>query len=388
MTVIRTVVLLLVLAGFTLALSSLSANKIPALVIPDTGLPAPQNEPVVSSEFISGDQTLEVHSATAVELSNGDIRVFWYGGTREGSKDTSIYSRVLGEAQEGWSDIDKIMTRQKVASDTRRNIRKLGNPVAVANGNELRLFFVSTSIGGWATSSINLSVSGDNGKTWGKVSRLISSPLINISTLVRNPPLLTENEELLLPVYHELAGKFSELLQLDTSGSVINKFRISDGIQAIQPLLLPVDSAHAVALMRNGSKKQPRNILVNRSMDTLAGWSVLEDLPLPNPDAAITAVQLDKPDELLMVFNNHVSERDDMTMAWRRSDASKWQVIHRFETKEGNEAEHNPFSYPFLLQTRDGNFHLFYTWKRKKIKHVYFNRAALRHMLSSAGSSS
>ena len=192
----------------------------------------------------------------------------------------------------------------------------------------------------------------------------------------------------MLPVYHELAGKFSELLQLDTSGSVINKFRISDGIQAIQPLLLPVDSAHAVALMRNGSKKQPRNILVNRSMDTLAVWSVLEDLPLPNPDAAITAVQLDKPDELLMVFNNHVSERDDMTMAWRRSDASKWQVIHRFETKEGYEAEHNPFSYPFLLQTRDGNFHLFYTWMRKKIKHVYFNRAALRHMLSSAGSSS
>ena len=388
MTVIRAGVLLLVLAGFTLALSSLSTNRIPVLVIPDAVLPAPQNEPVTGSEFISGDQTLEVHSATAVELANGDIRVFWYGGTREGSKDTSIYSRVLGEGQGGWSDIEKIMTRQQVASDTRRNIRKLGNPVAVANGNELRLFFVSTSIGGWATSSINLSVSGDNGKSWGKVSRLISSPLINISTLVRNQPLLTENGELLLPVYHELAGKFSELLQLDTSDSVINKFRISDGIQAIQPLLLPVDSTHAVALMRNGSKKLPRNILYSRSVDHISDWSALEDLSLPNPDAAVTAVQLDQPDELLMVFNNHVSERDDITMAYRRSDASKWQVIHRFETKEGNEAEHNPFSYPFLLQTHDGNFHLFYTWKRKKIKHVYFNRAALRHMLSSAGSSS
>jgi len=382
MTVIRGVVLLLVLAGFTLAFSSLSANRIPALVLPKTGLPVLQNEPLASSEFISGDLTLEVHSATAVELANGDIRVFWYGGTREGSKDTSIYTRVLDTAQQGWSDIDIIMTRQKVAADTRRNIRKLGNPVAVASGNEIGLFFVSTSIGGWATSSINLSVSGDNGKTWGKVSRLISSPLFNISTLVRNQPLLTETGELLLPVYHELAGKFSELLQLDTSGSVINKFRISEGIQAIQPVLLPVDSTHAVALMRNGSDKQPRKILSSRSMDNFSDWSALEDLSLPNPDAAITAVQLDTPDELLMVFNNHVSERDDISMAWRRTGASRWQVIHRFETREGSEGEHNPFSYPFLLKTHDGNFHLFYTWKRKKIKHVYFNRAALQNMLS------
>jgi predicted neuraminidase len=387
MTVIRAAVLLLVLAGFALALTSPGTSRIPALVLPDTALPAPQNEPQVIPEFISGDHTLEVHSATAVELSNGDIRVFWYGGTREGSKDTAIYTRVLDAAQQVWSDIDIIMTRQKVAADTRRNIRKLGNPVAIANGNEIRLFFVSTSIGGWATSSINLSVSGDNGKTWGAVSRLISSPLINISTLVRNPPLLAENGELLLPVYHELAGKFSELLQLDTSGSVINKFRISDGIRAIQPLLLPVDSTHAVALMRNGSDKQPRKILSSRSMDKISDWAALEELSLPNPDAAITAVQLDKPDELLMVFNNHASERDDITMAYRRTGTSKWQVIHRFEAIEGGGGEHNPFSYPFLVKTRDGNFHLFYTWKRKKIKHVYFNRAALQHMLSAAGPS-
>lgn len=388
MTVIRAGVLLLVLAGFTLAFSSLTANSIPALILPGTPQATPPHDPVVNSEFISGDLTQEVHSATAVELSNGDIHVFWYGGTEEGSKDTSIYTRVLSKAQGSWSGIDKIVTRQQVASNTRRNIRKLGNPVAVASGNEIRLFFVTTSIGGWATSSINLSVSADNGKTWGDVSRLISSPLINISTLVRNPPLLTENGGLLLPVYHELAGKFSELLQLDTSGSVINKFRISDGVQGMQPLLLPVDSTHAIALMRNGSDKQPRNILFSRSMDNLSDWSTLEDLSLPNPDAAVTAVQLDKPDELLMVFNNHASERDDISMAWRQSDASKWQLIYQFETKPDGEDEHNPFSYPFLLKTRDGNFHLFYTWKRKKIKHVYFNRAALQHMLSATGPSS
>ena len=78
--------------------------------------------------------------------------MFWYGGKREGSKDTSIYSRVLDSSDNSWSGIEEVMTRQLVTRDTRRYIRKLGNPVAVVNGDELWLFFVSVSVGGWAGS--------------------------------------------------------------------------------------------------------------------------------------------------------------------------------------------------------------------------------------------
>jgi predicted neuraminidase len=35
------------------------------------------------------------------------------------------------------------------------------------------------------------------------------------------------------------------------------------------------------------------------------------------------------------------------------------------------------FSYPFLLQTRDGAIHLVYTWHRSRIKHVRMDHAAL-----------
>jgi uncharacterized protein YoaH (UPF0181 family) len=31
------------------------------------------------------------------------------------------------------------------------------------------------------------------------------------------------------------------------------------------------------------------------------------------------------------------------------------------------------FSYPFLLQSRDGHIHLVYTWHRTRIKHVRFD---------------
>ncbi|HAJ92889.1 MAG TPA: hypothetical protein DCO71_09810 [Gammaproteobacteria bacterium] len=386
MTAIRLGVLLVIAAGFTLALSSLHAIQEPAFVSPENRTSRPNSEPVLEEAFISGDLTREVHSATAIELNNGDIRVFWYGGKREGSKDTSIYSRVLNKDSNSWSAVDEIMTRRTVTLDTHRYIRKLGNPVALVNGDKIWLFFVSVSVGGWAGSSINLSVSDDNGTTWGPVKRLISSPFMNISTLVKNAPLLTDNGDVILPAYHEFLGKFSELLQLDSAGNVLNKNRISHGREAIQPTLLPVDSTHAIAFMRNTSARQPGKLWFSRNQDKLDNWTPLEALTLPNPDAAVAAVQLNTADELLLVFNNHPSERDDISMAYRPGNGATWQLIHQFEkTISGAVEEHNPYSYPYLLQTHDGNFHLFYTWKRKHIKHVYFNRAALLDMLSSAG---
>ena len=385
MTALRTGVLLLIAFGFTLAITSLPAMQPPALVLPEYSTGNQDSEPLVEESFISGDLTKEVHSATAVELNNGDIRVFWYGGKREGSKDTSIYSRVLHRDDNTWSDIEEIITRQMVTRDTHRYIRKLGNPVALVKDNKLWLFFVSVSVGGWAGSSINLSVSADNGTTWGPVRRLISSPFLNISTLVRNAPLLAENGDVMLPAYHEFLGKFAELLQLDSSGHVTNKFRISHGREAIQPALLPLDAGHAISFMRNTSAGQPGKIWFSRSLDSLANWTPLAALTLPNPDAAVSAVQLNTADELLLVFNNHPSERDDITMAYRADNDAAWQLLTEFEKISGPGKMHNPFSYPFLLQTHDGNFHLFYTWKRKYIKHIFFNRPALLEMLTAAG---
>ena len=385
MTALRPGVLLVIVAGFMLAILTLPDRQAPAFVIPADTDPVHASQPIVEAGFISGDLTREVHSATAVELNNGDILVVWYGGKREGSKDTSIFSRVLSRSDNRWSDIEEIMTRQTVIRDTHRYIRKLGNPVAAVNGDELWLFFVSVSVGGWAGSSINLSVSTDNGNSWGPVRRLISSPFMNISTLVKNAPLMTTDGGLILPAYHEFIGKFAELLQLDRAGNVVDKYRISHGREAIQPMLLPVDATHAMAFMRNTSAKQPGELWLSHSKDALADWTPLQAQTLPNPDSAVTAVQLNTLDELLLVFNNHPSERDDISMAYRADSAAAWQLIHQFESGGSSGKMHNPFSYPFMLKTRDGNFHLFYTWKRKHIKHVYFNNAALQEMRGTAG---
>jgi len=60
----------------------------------------------------------------------------------------------------------------------------------------------------------------------------------------------------------------------------------------------------------------------------------------------------------------------------RIKDAQAWvESSRRFMCWEPR--CHFEFSYPFLIQTRRGDFHVVYTWNRSFIKHVQFNRAWL-----------
>ena len=42
----------------------------------------------------------------------------------------------------------------------------------------------------------------------------------------------------------------------------------------------------------------------------------------------------------------------------------------RFEAGLVLEDEPGEYSYPAVIQTRDGNVHITYTWKREKVRHV------------------
>ena len=253
---------------------------------------------------------------------------------------------------------------------------------------------MTVPLGGWAVSSNNQVQSDDHGKTWGSPKRLVTSPFINISTLVKARPLIAGDGTILLPVYHQLIGKFSEILRLDSLGGVIDKYRISHGRRAIQPVVVPTSQNDAVVFMRNATEDPGSSILTSATRDGGVSWQALSLLELKNPNASITSITLDDTDELLLVFNNDDEERDDLTMAYienhQPGQPGEWQIVHEFENANdrgpGAEKIHNPYSYPFLLKTSDGDFHLFYSWQRKYIKHVFFNRAALDEMRSSGQS--
>lgn len=65
-----------------------------------------------------------------------------------------------------------------------------------------------------------------------------------------------------------------------------------------------------------------------------------------------------------------------LTTMSSRADANAYARSVQRNQCEGDRCGYE-FSYPYLIQTHNGDFHLAYTWNRSFIKHVQFNRAWL-----------
>lgn len=317
--------------------------------------------------------TLSVHAPSIAALSDGALMAVWYGGSREGAGDVSLYTSRLEPGAREWSVPRVLVSRQQLAHDLGRHIRKLGNAVLLYGGKQtVWMFFVSTSAGGWSTSSINLMMSRDNGKSWGAAIRLTSAPFLNISTLVKGHPFFYTDGTVGLPVYDELLGKFSSLLRVDANGTVFDKRRMTKLRKAIQPDMALLRGNRLQSMMRNSGPS--RVVLQQSSDDGGQSWSPLGETELPNPDAAVSVTAVK--DAMVLVYNDTADDRDRIALAMSRDRGRSWKKFFQLEKggvdEQGNTEE---FSYPYLIRTREGVYHLVYTWKRQRIAHVSFNDA-------------
>jgi predicted neuraminidase len=259
-----------------------------------------------------------------------------------------------------------------------RYIAKLGNPVParMADGR-LQLFFVTVSIGGWAGSSISSVISDDEGLTWGNPQRLIGSPLINISTLVKSPAITFADGRLGLPAYHEWIGRFGEFLRVD-AGQVIDKRRMSSGRSAIQPLVFANDAQDATAYFRQTRRAgQAKQVPVSQTFNAGQSWQSDADLPIANPNSAVAGLLLNSGARIL-VLNNIEAGRYRLVLMMADAKSSQWQVIEVIEDDEALSEQRKEFSYPYLISADGNDAHLVYTWDRKRIRHRYFSGAWLK----------
>lgn len=339
-------------------------------------------KPIYISQFASHQSTPEVHSATAIALDNNDILAFWYGGTREGHKDVAIFQNRWHNDSKQWGQEQAIITRQSTQTGTSRYIRKLGNPVVTRGpDNALWLFYVSVSIGGWAGSSINFVKSHDEGQSWSKPKRLITTPFLNISTLIKGASVTYTDGTIGLPIYHEFLGKFGVMIRLNQQAEVIHKTRLSWGKTSLQPIIFVTSADAALAMMRYHGP--PPNRILSQDM-TNAGLNLSKPkkTSLPNPDAGIMGLTL-QDNQLLLAFNNHEEEREDMSIAISNDAGKNWKVLATIEANRLKVPDKlKQFAYPWLLQTNNGTVHLLYTWHKSHIKHVVFNQAWLPQIQS------
>jgi predicted neuraminidase len=295
--------------------------------------------------------------------------------------------------------------------------------VARAADGSLRMFYVTVSMGGWAGSSITMTTSHDEGASWSEPQRLVTSPFLNISTLVKGAPFLYADGTMGLPVYHEFISKFGEILRVDVNGAVLDKLRLAAGGQgSLQPVVFVQDDRSARVLMRYAGAAAPYRALTVETQDAGRHWSAASKSSLRNPDAALTGVAL--PDgRLLAVLNDMEHGRDALSLMFSADGGKSWREVQRLEDQQANSAQADEayftnnvrtlipqsdsavagnlaqyiesakrtvckdgrcryeFSYPYLIQTRQGDLHLVYTWNRTFIKHLRFNLAWLDQRL-------
>jgi predicted neuraminidase len=339
--------------------------------------------PVPQSNWLPDTGAPSVHAASLIALKDGAIRAFWFAGSREGAADVSIYSSVYDSKSSDWSAPTVVMDRISAERGLARYIAKLGNPVPsrLADGR-LQLFFVTVSVGGWAGSSISAITSDDEGLTWSNPQRLIASPLLNLSTLVKSPSVIFADGLLGLPAYHEWIGRFGEFLRVD-AGQVIDKRRMSSGRSAIQPFVFVNDAQAASAYFRQArSAGLPKQIPVSRTQDAGQSWQLSEDLAIANPNSAITGLTL-KNGARILVLNNIETGRYRMVLLMSDPKSSQWHILEVLEDDEAlPNAQRKEFSYPYLITVDGEDAHLVYTWDRKKIRHRYFSGAWLKHTFS------
>jgi predicted neuraminidase len=363
--------LLCLTAGLALALVRQSRVAPPAFAPAEYAIaPAPEGEPLFSQGFVFGQAaSASVHSGTLAPTGDGGLLAAWFGGTREGAGDVAIYG--ANWSGDRWGEPWVLADRPRTEQALGLHLRKLGNPVLHrAPDGRLWLFYVVVSIGGWSTSAIALQTSDDDGRHWSPARRLVSSPFLNISTLVRARPLDYADGSLALPAYHELVGKFGELLRLDAVGRVLGKQRISSGRGSIQPTLVASGPNEAQAWLRRVGDS-PRRVLWARSQDAGVSWSKVETTDLPNPDASVAALGTARGDYLL-AYNPSPRERSALALALS-PDGRHWRPIATLA--QGSDGEE--YSYPFLVRAAGGDYHLIYTWRRTRMAHVRFNEAWL-----------
>lgn len=352
-------------------LSALNQEPATFAVYPPS-IPVENGPPLMAEEFINPDPGLErVHVGSICEMTDGTLFACWYGGTREGARDTVIYlaMRAPGEAI-SWSKPRGIVNRKSATKELQRFVNKVGNSIIFADSEDrLWLIYVTITVGGWSGSSLNVKISHDYGMTWTKSQRLTLSPFFNVSELVRNNPLPMRGGGFLIPIYHECLGKFPEILWIRAGQAdqkiIFRKTRMAGGRSFIQPSVVGYDSRVAKAFYRSCSDDKAVGMAI--TSDTGTTWSEPLNLGLPNPDSALSALLVSE-GRTLLAFNDSEHGRENLRLAISYDGGANWKRVAEIENNPGEE-----FSYPYMIRGMDGQIHLVYTWRRKRIKHVVFN---------------
>ena len=336
-----------------------------ALLMPLAAAPSAHAQAILLREFISASPpTPQSHAATIAETSEGLVAA-WFGGKHE--RDPGVDIWVARQVNGHWSAPKDVADGRSSDGSPRQ---PTWNPVLFqSRSGPLMLFYkVGPDPEHWRGM---LRVSTDSGEHWSAANPLpegvigpVKNPPVELADGVTVSPSSTEHEH--WRIHFERSSDQGRTWQIASPVSS------SDSIEAIQPSLLAWSEGHLQAI---GRSKQDR-LFSTWSRDAGRTWSALTLLDVPNPNSGIAATVL-ADGRALLVYNptphgaNWWEGRDVLAVALS-SDGARWRRVLTLENTPGAE-----FSYPTVIQSKDGRIHIVYTWKRQRIAHVVLDPRAL-----------
>ena len=322
--------------------------------------------PVVRSEFIFEHAPFpSAHASTIVETGNALVAA-WFGGTRERDPDVGIW--VARHDASGWS------TPVEVANGVQPNNTRqpCWNPVLFQpTGGPLVLFYkVGPSPSQWWGL---VRTSSDDGRTWSAASMLPAGVLgpIRAKPVEPRPGVMlagssTEDDGWIAHMEKFSGPWTADALSSRAAWEKSGPLNAKDEFGAIQPTIL----VHSPTSLQVLCRSRQRVITEAWSQDGGRTWGRMTATTLPNPSAGIDATRL-ADGRFLLVYNPSPTSRAKLEVAVS-SDGKAWRLATVLEDAASGE-----YSYPAMIQTRDGLVHVTYTWRRDRIKHVVLDPGSI-----------
>lgn len=337
------------------------------------------------------------HAANVIELEDERIFVLWFCGSYEGAEDQRIAVAVR-DPDGTWSPTKTVLGRFEFEGDSW--IPEIGVPLQGTRG-EIRLYFWAVPV----STGFRLVSNPCYVRVVGGAGPGAFTPALTISF---ETPVLTANISTSRPFFTVLASDFVGehpqvfwhergitlmgaalklqsgrwLLPYDTWGQsecqFHSRFLVSDenlenweargDIFAepgcVEPSVVQLPSGDILCYMRR--RGPDGHIWRAISSDECKTFSGPFQTNLRNPDAGIDISMSPLSERLLIAYNDSYKLRVPLCVGMSSNQGQTFRV-RDVESGVGS------YAYPKLLQSRDGIWHLFYTYDYRHIQHAWFD---------------
>ena len=351
---------LLPLAASTLlALSSIPPQIDDRLLAPSLAKSSSQ-----TSGTHSCNETLPHASAHAREsslawLPDGRLAAVWVGAKSTDLEETTLWFSV--HAPQGWTTPLPVANRESTAGGTFARTGTLGTPSLQVDGSWLEVWYSASVFADQGKEgTLHQTVSTNLGKTWSKPSQLIDSSVKGKATRRLAPPLSLAEGGLIFPLANTQGPAQARLLFRSATGRSVT-LRTLPVDWPNQYSALIAENPHTLLALAIDQKQQ---WYAARSEDAGEHWENAA-LSAPNDLIAAPMAAIRLQDGRLLLAGNQTGQH---TLALWVSDSQgkHWTAWKILATAPDGGAS---FSFPSLLQSRDGRIHLVYSRRGEEIEY-------------------